>query len=72
MGTALVYIVLCFDHIWHVENPCCGHTKCSNFTLGDTIFSGPGDRGPEDPGTWDPGTQIGMHCACMYGSLEPR
>ena len=25
-----------------------------------------------DPGTRDPGTQIGMHCACTYGSLEPR
>ena len=45
----------------------------------DTIFSGPGtqglgDPGPRNPGTWgpgDPGTQIGMHCACTYGSLEP-
>jgi len=27
MGTALVYTVLFFDHIWHVKNPCCGRTK---------------------------------------------
>jgi len=25
-----------------------------------------------DQGTREPGTQIGMHCACMYGSLKPR
>ena len=26
----------------------------------------------QDQGTRDPGTLIGMHCACMYGILEPR
>ena len=31
---------------------------------------GSGERGPKDLGTQDPGNQ--MHCACMYGSLEPR
>ena len=27
-------------------------------------------QGTQGPG--DPGTQIGMHCVCMYSSLEPR
>jgi len=27
--------------------------------------------GTGDPRTWDLGTQISLHCACMYSSLEP-
>ena len=30
------------------------------------------DPGTGDPRIRDPGTQIGMHCACTYGSLKPH